>query len=170
MTVGVTRKMRTSAGVGMARGRLSYQASDSSRVILSRGARKKLSSKQGRDISVLCLPQDSLSAPPVFWCWCQPLGEIAAVSLETTVILTISWFVSRWIAKTFNVPGEVSPRLLTGTVAFVLSMQAEAGVSVFVFDRPVQDHLAAYLSAPGAIRLAAQIAFAVIPVMQRTQP
>ena len=67
-------------------------------------------------------------------------------------------------------PGEVSPRLLKGTVAFVLLMLAEGGVSVFVFGRPVQDHFAAYLSAPGAIGLAAQIAFAVIPVMQRTHP
>jgi len=95
------------------------------------------------------------------------LGEMVAVLLETPLMLAVSWFASRWTTKRISVPGEVSPRLLMGMIAFALLMMAEAGVSVFAFGRTINDYLAEYLSAPGAIGLAAQIAFAIIPAMQR---
>src|SRR5215475_1797870 len=77
------------------------------------------------------------------------LGEMVAVLLETPLMLAVSWFASRWTTKRISVPGEVSPRLLMGMIAFALLMMAEAGVSVFAFGRTINDYLAEYLSAPG---------------------
>ena len=97
------------------------------------------------------------------------LGEIAAVSLEAPAILAVSWFASRWTTKKFRVTSEVSSRLLMGAVAFALLMVVEGGVSVFAFGRPIEGYLAAFWSSQGMIGLVAQIAFAFIPLMQRTQ-
>ena len=63
----------------------------------------------------------------------------------------------------------VLPRLLMGAVAFVQLMSAELGVSILAFGRSIEEFFAAYWSAQGVIGLAAQIAFAVIPMIQRTE-
>jgi hypothetical protein len=96
-------------------------------------------------------------------------GEIASVLLETPVILAVSWYVSGWTTRKFGVSSAVSRRLLMGVVAFALLMLAEAGVSIFAFDRSIEDHFAAYRSPQGIIGLIAQIAFAFFPLMQRSQ-
>jgi hypothetical protein len=95
------------------------------------------------------------------------IGEITSVLLETPVILAVSWLVSGWATEKFHVSSAVSQRLVMGGVAFALLMLAEIGVSVFAFGRSIEDHLAAYRSWQGVIGLIAQIAFAMIPVMQR---
>ena len=94
-------------------------------------------------------------------------GETASVLLEAPVILAVSWMASAWATRKFRVSNTALPRLLMGAVAFSLLMLAELGVSVFIFDRSIEDHLAQYRSLPGLIGLFAQIVFAFFPLMQR---
>jgi hypothetical protein len=59
----------------------------------------------------------------------------------------------------------VPARSFMGLVAFVVLMSAEVGLGT-VFGRSLLDQLATYGSRPGAIGLAAQIMFAMFPVIQ----
>src|SRR5947209_784739 len=94
------------------------------------------------------------------------LGETAAVSLETPLMLAASWFVCRWCVDRLDVPRRIGPRSLMGVVAFVVLMTAEFALGRLAFGRPMSQQLAAYGEAPGAIGLAAQIVFATFPVVQ----
>ena len=93
------------------------------------------------------------------------LGETTAVVLEAPFILTASWFVCRWCVDRLDVRRSVPARSLTGLVAFLLLMSAEVGMGA-VFGRSLVDQLAAYGSPAGAIGLAAQVIFALFPVIQ----
>jgi len=61
------------------------------------------------------------------------IGETAAVSLEAPLILTASWFASRWCVDRFNVRRMVFVRSMMGAVAFAMLMALEIGLSVIVF-------------------------------------
>jgi hypothetical protein len=93
-------------------------------------------------------------------------GETAAVALEVPVMLTASWFVCAWLTARFAVPAETSPRLIMGAAAFALLMVAELSVFVFAFGRTLGEHFAAYAGASAQLGLAAQIAFALLPLLQ----
>jgi hypothetical protein len=93
-------------------------------------------------------------------------GEVAPVLLETPVMLAISWLVSDWTARRFQVSSATSQRLAMGIVAFALLMVAEVVVSIFAFGKPIEEHFAAYRSSPGFIGFVAQVAFALFPLMQ----
>jgi hypothetical protein len=94
------------------------------------------------------------------------IGEIGAVIIETPVILTASWFVSRWCVDRLDVPRRIGPRSLMGAVACVVLMTAEFALGGLVFGRPMGEQLAGYGSVPGVIGLAAQIVFAAFPIVQ----
>jgi hypothetical protein len=94
------------------------------------------------------------------------LGETAAVILETPVMLAASWFVCRWCVGRVDVPRTVPVRSAMGTVAFAVLMAAEFGLAGLVFGRSLDEQLAGYGAAPGAIGLAAQFVFAVFPIVQ----
>jgi hypothetical protein len=64
-----------------------------------------------------------------------------------------------------DVRRTVPARLLMGLVAFLVLMSAEVELGV-VLDRSIIDQLAMYKSASGAIGLAAQVIFAIFPVLQ----
>ena len=95
------------------------------------------------------------------------LGEVASVSIETPVILTVSWVASRWATARFSVANEVSSRLAMGVVAFALLMIVELAVSTLAFGRQIEDYVAAFWSPQGVIGLGTQIIFAFIPLIQR---
>lgn len=95
------------------------------------------------------------------------LGAINAVLLEAPLILAVSWFASRWTVKKINVANETSQRVVMGLFAFFLLMVAEFSLSILVFGTPIQAYFAAFLSPQGAIGLAAQALFALIPAIQR---
>jgi len=67
------------------------------------------------------------------------LGEMAAVVL---LMLTASWFVSRWCVDRLDVPHTVPARSVMGAVGFAVLMLAEFGLSVLVFGRSTTEHLA----------------------------
>lgn len=95
------------------------------------------------------------------------LGETAAVLVESPLLLTVSWFASRWTVRRLAVGPGGGDRLAMGGVAFGLLMCAELGLSVFAFGRPAGDWLASLYTMPGAIGLAAQVAFGFVPFIQR---
>jgi hypothetical protein len=94
------------------------------------------------------------------------VGDTAAVLIETPIILAASWIGSRLCIIRFSVPPEAAPRLAMGSVAFALLIIGELGVSNIVFGRSWEDALAAFLYPPGIIGLSAQVAFALLPLVQ----
>lgn len=94
------------------------------------------------------------------------LGAVVAVLIEAPVILVVSWVVGRGCVARFGVAPMFGPRLVMGGSAFVLLMGLEAALSVLAFGRGLADHLGGYLTLPGALGLAAQLGFAVIPLIQ----
>ena len=93
------------------------------------------------------------------------LGETTAVIIEAPIMLAASWFVWRWCVDRLDVTRTVPARSSMGLVAFVVLMSAEVGLGA-VFGRSLADQLAAFKSSPGAIGLAAQVVFALFPVIQ----
>lgn len=93
------------------------------------------------------------------------LGETTAVIIEAPIILVASWFVCRWCVKRLDVRQTVPARLLMGLVAFLVLLSVEVGMGA-VLGRSLEDQPAAYISPPGAIGLAAQMAFAIFPIIQ----
>ena len=97
-------------------------------------------------------------------------GELAAVLLETPLILAVSWTVSRWCVDRFAVPQNATPRLVMGSSALVLLLIGELGVSLFAFGRSWADTLAAFRSVPGLVGLSGQGVFALLPLFQAILP
>ena len=94
------------------------------------------------------------------------IGEPAAVLIETPFILAVSWFAADWLTLKFRVPRAIDPRLLMGAIALALLLLAELALSLLAFGRSIEEHFMAYLSAPGAIGLVAQLLYALIPAIQ----
>ena len=97
------------------------------------------------------------------------VGPIIAVSLEAPVVLLASWWLSRWSIRKFDVNNELTLRLLMGAFSFTMLVLLEAGVSVFVFGRPLAEQATGFESVAGFIGLATQVCFACIPVVQLYQ-
>jgi hypothetical protein len=93
------------------------------------------------------------------------LGETTAVIVEVPMMLAVSWFVCRWCVDRLDVRRTVPARSLMGFVAFLVLMSAEVGLGA-VFGRSLVDQLATYASLAGTIGLAAQVIFAIFPVIQ----
>jgi hypothetical protein len=97
------------------------------------------------------------------------VGEETAVLIELPLMLAISWLACRWMVEQFALPHALTARLFMGSVAFGLLMAAEIGVSVLAFGRTVSQHVETYQKAAAIWGLAAQIAFALFPVIQMVQ-
>ena len=93
------------------------------------------------------------------------LGATRAVLAETPVILAVSWWLSRGCIARFEVSRAVPARLVMGLTAFIVLMLVEVTLSVTLFGRPIADYLASLRTVPGAIGLAAQLAFAAFPLV-----
>ncbi len=93
-------------------------------------------------------------------------GEVAAVLAELPVMLAISWGVCRALVAHVRVAASVGARLLMGGVAFAMLITAEFGLGAFAFGRPFADQLAALQSTAGALGLAGQFVFALVPLAQ----
>jgi hypothetical protein len=97
------------------------------------------------------------------------LGGTVAVLSEAPLMLAVSWSVSKWVTKKFDLHADADASLLMGAIAFAVLMLAELGVSVFVFSKSMVEHLAGYWSVPGVIGLAAQVCFATFPFLQASR-
>ncbi len=96
------------------------------------------------------------------------LGALIAVILEAPIVLAVSWGVSLWCIRRFNVSRIFHTRILMGVIAFAILMLLEIGVSAWVFGETVEHYLTKFGTAPGAVGLAMQICFALIPWAQCT--
>ena len=92
-------------------------------------------------------------------------GEVAAVLIETPIILLVSWFAAGWSIRRFSIPAKASDRLTMGFAAFALLMTIETAMSLLLFARPLTEQFAAWATPAGAIGLLAQVAFAFIPLL-----
>jgi hypothetical protein len=93
-------------------------------------------------------------------------GPTAAVLLEAPLMLCASWWVSRRCIRYFRVVPAPRARALMGTVAFVFLMLEEWALAAVVFRSSAVAYLSSFASSQGAIGLAAQLAFAFIPLIQ----
>ncbi len=94
------------------------------------------------------------------------IGETNAVLIELPLMLALSWAACMGLARRFAVSTGAEARLAMGGVAFALLMLGELGVSVFGFGRTVAEHFATYLTPGAQLGLAAQIGFALFPLIQ----
>jgi hypothetical protein len=88
------------------------------------------------------------------------VGATVAVLLETPIVLTISWIACGRIGRDLDLRG----RAVMGATAFVLLMGVESAMSILLFGQTAASWIGAFASPPGAIGLAAQLAFAVFPL------
>ena len=65
-----------------------------------------------------------------------------------------------------HVRPAIATRSLMCVSAFVVLILAELAISMWLFDRPLAEFLAAYTRVAGVISLAAQMVFALFPLTQ----
>jgi len=89
------------------------------------------------------------------------LGELAAVLAELPVMLAASWLWARVLVRRHRLgPGAA---LVMGALAFLLLMGCEAALALGAFGQAPGQWLAGMGEAPGAIGLAGQVTFALLP-------
>jgi len=93
------------------------------------------------------------------------VGSTIAVTVETPIILTASWYVSNIWMKRLVVAPQIRTRILVGAVAFVTLMTLEVALSISLFHRSISEYLAGLRTLAGAIGLAAQVCFATFPLL-----
>lgn len=94
------------------------------------------------------------------------LGEVAAVSLEAPIILGVSWIAAGFCVRRFAIPNDRPSRLSMGAIAFMLLMLAEFMVSLVLFGRSPVAFAESLTTVAGMIGLAAQIVFALFPLLR----
>jgi hypothetical protein len=93
-------------------------------------------------------------------------GRLTGVLIELPIMLMASWFLCAQAVRRFGVAPDWTPRAVMGLVAFALLMLAELAVGMLLFGRTPTQHLALYQDASYALGLAAQLAFALMPMLQ----
>lgn len=91
-------------------------------------------------------------------------GTVGAVLVELPVMLAASWAVARAVLPRWPLAGA-GARLAMGALAFALLMAAEAALAVAGFGIAPGAWARGLASAAGAIGLAGQVGFAVMPVL-----
>ena len=93
-------------------------------------------------------------------------GPTTAVLVELPIILAVAWNVCGIVLRHVEVAAEFGPRLVMGTVAFVVLMLAETALATLAFSQTIPEIAAQYSTAHGAIGLAGQAIFASIPLLR----
>jgi hypothetical protein len=93
-------------------------------------------------------------------------GRLLGVVIELPIMLAASWFLCRRVVARLYVAPTVPARAVMGGVAFALLLLAELLMGVLLFGRTIAEHFALYREDSYALGLAAQIGFAVMPIMQ----
>jgi hypothetical protein len=95
------------------------------------------------------------------------LGPLAAVALELPLVLALSWIVAGRVLRHWPQVGRQS-RLALGALAFLVLMLLELATAL-AFGQSPASFLAAMTTPAGALGLAGQIGFGLIPIL-RSQP
>lgn len=96
-------------------------------------------------------------------------GRLLGVLIELPIMLVASWLACRWTVRRFSVAPAVAARATMGGVAFALLLLAEMLVGAALFGRTPAAHVALYRDASYALGLAAQVAFALMPLVLLTR-
>jgi hypothetical protein len=98
--------------------------------------------------------------------WIAPLvGPFAAVAVEVPVVLAVSWVVAGRVLRRWPLP-SAARRLAMGATAFAVLMSLEL-VTARAFGQTASQVLKAMATPPGALGLAGQIGFAMIPLIRQ---
>ena len=92
------------------------------------------------------------------------IGAFAGVALEVPLILALSWLVAGRVLARW--PMQRSPALALGALAFLILMLAEFALARLLSGQTPAAYAATFLTAPGALGLAGQIGFALIPALR----
>ena len=95
--------------------------------------------------------------------WLEPkLGMLTATLAELPVMLLASWFAAGWLVRRFAIS---SPRaaLAMGSIAFALLMAAELALTALLPGNSPGQWTARMATPVGALGLAGQIGFALMP-------
>ncbi|MBX9737206.1 MAG: hypothetical protein K2X32_09800 [Phycisphaerales bacterium] len=91
------------------------------------------------------------------------VGEVAAVLIEAPFILLASFLIARWVLGRFAPDAGAARRLLIGLLAFTMLLSTELLMSWLRGIGP-GEFVASLFKTAGAIGLAGQVLFAVIPL------
>lgn len=91
------------------------------------------------------------------------MGELAALAVEQPMMLMLSWAIAGVLIRWCDVPARAGARLAMGGIALPLLLLAEAALGVLGFRQNLSQHLGHYLTPAGALGLAGQGAFGLIP-------
>jgi hypothetical protein len=92
------------------------------------------------------------------------MGPLAAVAVEVPLVLGLSWLVAGRVLRRW--PLTTTGALTMGALAFALLMLAEFALAYALSGQPPAAYAATFLTAPGALGLAGQIGFALIPALR----
>jgi hypothetical protein len=92
--------------------------------------------------------------------------RLVGVLIELPIILSASWFLCRYVVRRFAVEPSVVVGAVMGGIAFALLILAELLLGSLLFGQSPREHFALYKEASYAPGLAAQIGFALIPLVQ----
>jgi len=90
------------------------------------------------------------------------IGPLAAVALELPLVLALSWVVAGRVLRRW----PHAPRLGLGLASFLMLMLLELATALAFGQTPGQ-FLAAMATPPGALGLAGQIGFGLIPLLRQ---
>lgn len=93
------------------------------------------------------------------------LGVLTAVSIELPLMLAISWLACGWSLRRFTVPRAVGARAAMGALAFALLMGAELALAL-ALGGSVLEYGGSWRTGAGALGLAGQLAFALMPMVR----
>jgi hypothetical protein len=93
-------------------------------------------------------------------------GRLLGVLIELPVMLSASWYVCRYLMRRFSVAPTMAARATMGGIAFLLLLMAEMLLGALLFGRTFGEQWALYREPSYALGLAAQMGFAVMPLMQ----
>lgn len=97
--------------------------------------------------------------------WLAPaVGHLAAVALELPVMLGASWWLARQLAARRPLPSR-GAALAAGGLAFALLMALDLALGLTLFGQGAGEWLAALATPPGALGLAGQALFALLPAL-----
>ncbi len=93
------------------------------------------------------------------------IGALAGVLIEIPIMLTSAFFYSRWLIARQNVIAKFGTLLSGGLLAFAILMCLEYGLGVLVFKQSTASFFSNMKTLPGALGLAAQVVFGLVPVL-----
>lgn len=92
------------------------------------------------------------------------IGPLAAVAIELPVVLLLSWFIAGRVLRHWPMTGSAA--FAMGATAFLILMLAEFALAFTLSGQTPSAYAATFLTAPGALGLAGQIGFGLIPALR----